>query len=80
MKNTLAKTEDEYLSRLLRDYESQVSQQEGQLKIAVSKAEYWSKWGIHYFPALQIAHQIEMCTNFKDPGIQLYSSSMFKKA
>ena len=80
MKETHSKTEDEYLSRLIRDFESKVSEQEGQIKIAISKQEYWQKWGVHYFPALQIAHEIEMCTNFKDPGIQLYASSMFKKA
>lgn len=49
------------------------------MKIALSKTEYWNKWGVHYFPALKIAHEIEMCTNFKDPGIQLYSGPVFKK-
>jgi hypothetical protein len=40
--------------------------------IALSKVEYWQKWGKDYFPALKIGHENEMCTNFKDPGLQLY--------
>lgn len=53
--------------------------QEGQVQIALSNQEYWNKWGIHYFPALKIAHSIEMCTNFKDPGLKLYTGAPFKK-
>jgi hypothetical protein len=46
--------------------------------IALKSVEFWKKWGIHYFYALKIAHANEMCSNFKDPGLQLYGGQLFK--
>lgn len=62
---------------MIRDIESE-STQEGQVTIALSKQDFWQKWGVHYFPALKIGHENEMCTNFKDPGLQLYGGELFK--
>lgn len=62
---------DKTLEMLIRDIESE-NPQEGQVMIALTKQEFWSKWGVHYFPALKIAHANEMCTNFKDPGLKIY--------
>lgn len=63
---------------LIRDIESDNSQQ-GQVTIALSKEQYWQKWGTHYFAALKIAQANEMCTNFKDPGVQMYRGELFKQ-
>ncbi len=52
---------------------------EGQVGKALEKSEWWTKWGRHYLPALKIAHNIEMCTNFKDPGLQGYGSEIFRE-
>jgi hypothetical protein len=41
--------------------------------------EWWGKWGKHYLPALKIAHNLAMCTNFKDPGLQGYASDLFRE-
>jgi hypothetical protein len=62
----------EYLNSLIKDMESDTDG-EGQVGKALEKQEWWSKWGKHYLPALRIAHIIEMCTNFKDPGLQGYA-------
>jgi len=44
----------------------------GQVTEAISKLEWFDKWGKHYLPSLAIAHQQQICTNFKDPGTQVY--------
>ena len=51
---------------------------EGQVGKALENQEWWQKWGKHYLPALRLAHIIEMCTNFKDPGLQGYGSELFR--
>ena len=35
------------------------------------------KWGKHYLPSLQRAHELQQCSNFKDPGMQLYAGDLF---
>jgi len=49
----------------------------GQTLEAVSKAEYFNKWGVHYMPSLMFAHRLQQCNNFKDPGVQVYGGSLF---
>jgi hypothetical protein len=51
---------------------------EGQMCEAVSRKEYYEKWGRHYLPSLQGAHLSQQCNNFKDPGVQHYVSKLFK--
>ena len=43
---------------LTRDFSGQISE-------AVSREEWWRKWGIHYLPSLQRAHELQQCNNFK---------------
>jgi Mg-chelatase subunit ChlD len=50
----------------------------GQVTEAFSKAEYFSKWGKHYLPAIARAHLLQLCTNFKDPGMQSYGGRAFE--
>jgi len=51
---------------------------EGQACEAVSKAEYFDKWGKHYLPSLMGAHLSQACNNFKDPGVQHYAGKLFE--
>ena len=51
----------------------------GQVKEAVSKSEYFNKWGKHYLPSLARAHSLQQCNNFKDPGIQHYGGTLFNE-
>jgi len=50
---------------------------EGQATEAVSKPEYFSRWGKHYLRSLCVAHEFEICNNFKDPGVQHYGGALF---
>lgn len=51
----------------------------GQVLEALSKPEYYSKWGRHYLYSLGMAHELKICNNFKDPGVQFYSDESFDK-
>ncbi|CAK7268665.1 hypothetical protein SEPCBS119000_003177 [Sporothrix epigloea] len=51
----------------------------GQVRLALSSAEYYNRWGKHYLPSLQGAHAVQQCNSFKDPGPLTYAatSSLF---
>merc|ERR1712183_460866 len=49
----------------------------GQVAEAVSKDEFYKKWGVHYLPSLMCAHLSQQCNNFKDPGVQCYGGDLF---
>eukprot|EP00929_Paragymnodinium_shiwhaense_P114082 TRINITY_DN82404_c0_g1_i1.p1 TRINITY_DN82404_c0_g1~~TRINITY_DN82404_c0_g1_i1.p1 ORF type:complete len:616 (-),score=115.62 TRINITY_DN82404_c0_g1_i1:279-2126(-) len=49
----------------------------GQVAEAVSKNEFYTKWGVHYLPSLMCAHLAQQCNNFKDPGVQQYGGDLF---
>jgi len=51
---------------------------DGQVKEALGKPAYFSKWGRHYLPSLVRAHQLQACNNFKDPGLQFYGGRLFR--
>eukprot|EP00041_Stephanoeca_diplocostata_P041916 m.9475 g.9475 ORF g.9475 m.9475 type:complete len:1095 (-) comp6919_c0_seq1:465-3749(-) len=63
--------EDSMLSGLVRDLT-------GQVREAVSRMDWYNRWGRHYFPSLMFAHLMQQCNNFKDPGVQGYGGTMFK--
>ncbi len=52
---------------------------QGQVIEAVSTSQYYEKWGKHYLRSLGRSHQHQLCSNFKDPGIQFYGGELFKK-
>jgi hypothetical protein len=51
---------------------------EGQIRESVVITQF-SKWGRHYLPSLKIAHELQQCNNFKDPGVQIYGGNLFQK-
>eukprot|EP00929_Paragymnodinium_shiwhaense_P040403 TRINITY_DN210_c0_g2_i1.p1 TRINITY_DN210_c0_g2~~TRINITY_DN210_c0_g2_i1.p1 ORF type:complete len:506 (-),score=109.03 TRINITY_DN210_c0_g2_i1:140-1657(-) len=63
--------ESEYLKALSEDVSGQAAE-------AVSKMEFYRKWGRHYMPSVMFAHALQVCNNFKDPGVQLYGGDLFK--
>lgn len=60
------------MQRLLEDAEGQVVE-------ALSREEWYTKWGMHYLPSLMFAHLTQQCNNFKDAGVQTYGGELFNK-
>lgn len=52
---------------------------EGQITLSFSKEEWYKRWACHYLPALMNSHQMQICSNFKDPGLQLYGGRLFSQ-
>jgi len=63
-------------SKLVHPLAADVS---GQIAEAFSKEGFYIKWGRHYLPAVIRAHLLQTCTNFKDPGLQVYGGWLFEK-
>lgn len=61
---------DERVKKLLEDLQGQVTQ-------AISRPDWFKKWGVHYLPSLLRAHLMQVCNNFKDPGVQVYAGKLF---
>ncbi|KAH3761987.1 Voltage-dependent calcium channel subunit alpha-2/delta-2 [Pelomyxa schiedti] len=51
----------------------------GRMSKAVNQKARYDRWGRHYLRALVRAHQVQVCTNMLDPGLQLYGGSLFKQ-
>ncbi|KAL0933752.1 u-box domain-containing protein [Colletotrichum truncatum] len=51
----------------------------GQISLALTKPDYYVKWGVHYLPSLLNAHTRQICNTFKDAGPLQYGvdSAMF---
>lgn len=71
MSGCLAKDNDE-VQRMLEDVS-------GQTMEALSRDDWWRKWGRHYLPSLMFAHMSQQCNNFKDPGVQAYGGKLFRE-
>merc|ERR1719461_1036649 len=50
----------------------------GQATEAISREDWFKKWGGHYLPSLMFAHKMQQCNNFKDPGVQGYGGMLFR--
>ena len=37
----------------------------GQITMALSRADWFAKWGKHFLPSIARAHQLQQCNNFK---------------
>jgi hypothetical protein len=49
----------------------------GQITEAYSRLDWHKRWGAHYVLSLASAHSLQQCSNFKDPGLQTYSTKKF---
>lgn len=49
----------------------------GQVAEAYSRRDWYSRWGKHYLLSLARSHELQKCTNFKDPGLQIYATEKF---
>lgn len=63
---------DEANASLVQDLVGEEPQ--GQISLALSRAVYLNKWGVHYLPSLLNAHTRQVCNSFKDPGPLQYCS------
>lgn len=68
------------LSELYKDFCSPLNQtNDEQITKALSRNEWFKKWGYHYLLSLSSAHKVRKCHNFKDKGVQLYGNALFEK-
>lgn len=51
----------------------------GRVSKAVTTSERYKRWGSHYLRAINRAHQLQVRTNFMDPGLQVYGGSLFEQ-
>eukprot|EP00488_Nonionellina_sp_1-RS-2012_P000857 TRINITY_DN1377_c0_g1_i1.p1 TRINITY_DN1377_c0_g1~~TRINITY_DN1377_c0_g1_i1.p1 ORF type:complete len:266 (+),score=90.61 TRINITY_DN1377_c0_g1_i1:114-911(+) len=51
----------------------------GRLNKAFQGEFRFNRWGKHYIRALLRAHQLNMCTNFMDPGLQVNGGTLFRE-
>jgi len=72
LKEYLKTVDDSRTKALLEDLEGEVTK-------AISRMDWFKKWGIHYLPSLLRAHQLQLCNNFKDPGVQNYGGAIFSQ-
>jgi hypothetical protein len=66
-------------NELMEAVDGLISDIDGQVTDAACNLRYYMRWGKHYLPSLIRAHVLRQCNNFKDPGIQTYSSPLFEK-
>ena len=65
-----------FIEALLKDIES-ADDNEGQIMKAVSKQDWYKRWGQDHLLAFSRAHTLQQSTNFKDASIQLYGGQQF---
>lgn len=53
----------------------------GQIALALSRKDYFDRWGQHYLPSLHGAHARQLCNSFKDSGPLQYGadSPLFRR-
>ncbi|KAI1469030.1 hint-domain-containing protein [Daldinia caldariorum] len=67
--------DDDYNKSLMADLVGDLPS--GQVNLALSKPEYFRRWGCHYFFSLWNAHSKQLCNSFKDPGPLMYNKNQF---
>jgi len=50
----------------------------GRMTKALDGVDRFNRWGRHYILSLVRAHQLQLCINFMDPGLQGYGGQLFK--
>ncbi len=61
------------VASLTADVRGQVMEAAGTLQ------EWYIRWGRFFLPSLATAHRLELCNNFKDPGVQPYAGEVFSR-
>jgi len=51
----------------------------GRITKALNGKDRFNRWGKHYLRAIIRAHQLQLCTNFMDAGLQTYGGSLFQQ-
>merc|ERR1712048_359758 len=51
----------------------------GRLNKAFQGQQRFNRWGQKYIHALLRAHQLNICTNFMDPGLQVNGGALFRE-
>jgi hypothetical protein len=69
--HSLSEKDGKYIQDIIIDLKEQVL-------LALSKEEFYKKWGSHYFYSLMRAHILQQRNNFKDPGVQHYRAELFE--
>lgn len=59
------------------DMQGLLADVEGQVTEAL-EPRYFERWGRHYLLSLARSHMMQQCSNFKDPGLQVYGGEIFK--
>lgn len=62
---------------LLKDIKSS-NIHEGQISKAFSSSDYFNSWGINYLLSFSRAHELQVCSNFKDASLQYYGGELFR--
>jgi adenylate kinase len=52
---------------------------DGRMSKSIKGKERFNRWGKHYLRALMRSHQLQICTNFMDPGLQVYGGELFRE-
>ena len=65
-------TKTEFLAALEQDVN-------GQITMGLSTGTAYKKWGKHFLLSLMRAHSLQICLNFKDPGVQFYGGKIFNQ-
>lgn len=51
---------------------------EGEVSKAITQ-KYYFKWGKHWLYSLLRAHELQVCNNFMDPGVQGYGGQLYRE-
>jgi len=52
---------------------------DGQVREALSRRDWWRRWGRHWLRSLGSAHSRQECNNFKDASVQSYGGALFQQ-
>jgi hypothetical protein len=63
---------------MIKDFVSDLADEE-QITKAITRPDWFLKWGYHYLLSLSLAHLSRQCHNYKDKGVQEYGNTLFQK-
>eukprot|EP00286_Rhodomonas_abbreviata_P016590 CAMPEP_0181339008 /NCGR_PEP_ID=MMETSP1101-20121128/28978_1 /TAXON_ID=46948 /ORGANISM="Rhodomonas abbreviata, Strain Caron Lab Isolate" /LENGTH=1151 /DNA_ID=CAMNT_0023449851 /DNA_START=145 /DNA_END=3600 /DNA_ORIENTATION=+ len=77
--NTLQRlpTGDEGAAQQREELAAMLGDVQGRMTKALKGKPRFDRWGRHYLRAIMRAHQLQVCTNFMDGGLQSYGGQLF---